>query len=48
MYNVYLTEFGTKRIVATFADLYDAAEYVEFMKTKYASEIHKKWFIKEA
>ena len=47
MYKVYVVENNLKRLVATFEDLYDAREYVEFMENKYKDDT-RKLIIREA
>lgn len=46
MYKVYVVEFEQKRLVATFEDIGDAREYVDFMKNKYKEETYKDFIIK--
>lgn len=47
MYKVYVSEFNQKRLVATFEDINDAREYVNFLENRYKEETTKKYIIRE-
>ena len=47
MYEVYVKEFNSARLVASFLDEMDAREYAEFMGSKYG-EMGKTYIVREA